>query len=41
MDKLLNAIQEDPNVLSYFGISEVLISNEVKYREKYNQIKVF
>ena len=38
--KFVAAIETDPSILNYFGISETTIKNEVEFTEKYEKIKV-
>jgi len=39
LEKLLNAVQENPEILQYYGLSEMFIKNEVENMEKYQKIK--
>ncbi len=39
LEKLLNAIQENPAILQYYGLSETFVKNEVENMEMHRKIK--
>lgn len=41
LDKLLKAMEEEPGILNYFGLSERSVRNDVVFAEKHARIKDF
>ena len=40
MEKLLEAMTIEPEIVSYLGLSEAIIKNQAKFMEKFEAIKV-
>ncbi|CAF0971086.1 unnamed protein product, partial [Brachionus calyciflorus] len=39
LDKLISAMEDNPGILEYFGLSEVFVKNQLKFIEKYEKLK--